>query len=76
MTLTEFLLATGFIAGALLIAWGYTLTDRGRSAPRDIEKANRRSRWWMRKAVLAQHWPLLVLIVGYTLAFGVIAAQY
>lgn len=76
MTLSEIAFGLAFVGGALVVAWGYTLTDRGRSAPRDIERANRGSRWWMRKAVLARHWPLIALITAYVFGFGFIAAQF
>lgn len=74
MTLPEALLGITFVTGALFTGWIYSLTDRGRSIGRDTQLANRRSRWWMRKAFLARHWPMFVLITAYTLAFGIIAS--
>lgn len=73
MSLAEFALAVGFLAGAGVTGWLYTLTDRGRTIGVDTMKANRNSRWWLSKAFLGRHWPMIVMITAYTLAFGLLA---
>ncbi|OAN79034.1 hypothetical protein A8B78_01375 [Jannaschia sp. EhC01] len=75
MTVLEILIGIAFVAGALATGWAYTLTDRGRTLGRDTQKANRRARWWLRREFLGRHWPFILLILAYTLGFGVIAAM-
>lgn len=73
MSLAELALAVAFLAGAGVTAWIYSLTDRGRTIGVDTMKANRNSRWWLSRVYLARHWPMIVMITVYTLAFGLLA---
>lgn len=73
MTLAEIALAVAFLAGAGLTCWIYTLTERGSTFAADVTEANRRSRWFLVRRVHARHWPVYLLLVAYSLAFGLLA---